>query len=134
MYYGLDNFYQNHRRYVKSRDDSQLLGNWEEKTASNGILKNCYPFDRDPNNGNKTIIPCGAIANSLFSDVITLEYKKEDGTWTPVPVFRTGIAWDSDKNYKFSNPTDVKTLDDLKKALEKYTKPKDWKVLYVALF
>lgn len=27
MYYGLSNFYQNHRRYVKSRDDSQLNGN-----------------------------------------------------------------------------------------------------------
>ena len=26
MYYGLDNFYQNHRDYVKSRDDKQLLG------------------------------------------------------------------------------------------------------------
>lgn len=26
MYYGLSNFYQNHRRYVKSRDDSQLNG------------------------------------------------------------------------------------------------------------
>lgn len=29
MYYGLSNFYQNHRRYVKSRDDSQLNGNEE---------------------------------------------------------------------------------------------------------
>lgn len=27
MYYGLSNYYQNHRRYVKSRDDSQLNGN-----------------------------------------------------------------------------------------------------------
>lgn len=26
MYYGLSNFYQNHRRYVKSRDDRQLNG------------------------------------------------------------------------------------------------------------
>ena len=26
MYYGLDNFYQNHRAYVKSRDDKQLKG------------------------------------------------------------------------------------------------------------
>ena len=26
MYYGFSNFYQNHRRYVKSRDDSQLNG------------------------------------------------------------------------------------------------------------
>ena len=26
LYYGLTNFYQNHRRYVKSRDDLQLFG------------------------------------------------------------------------------------------------------------
>lgn len=26
MYYGLQNFYQNHRRYVMSRSDAQLLG------------------------------------------------------------------------------------------------------------
>jgi hypothetical protein len=26
VYYQLDNFYQNHRRYVKSRDNSQLAG------------------------------------------------------------------------------------------------------------
>ena len=26
VYYELDNFYQNHRRYVKSRSDSQLEG------------------------------------------------------------------------------------------------------------
>lgn len=28
VYYQLDNFYQNHRRYVKSRDSSQLNGNY----------------------------------------------------------------------------------------------------------
>jgi|TARA_B110000971_G_C19688775_1_gene354473 hypothetical protein len=26
LYYQLDNFYQNHRRYVKSRDDKQMRG------------------------------------------------------------------------------------------------------------
>lgn len=26
LYYGLTNFYQNHREYVDSRDDKQLLG------------------------------------------------------------------------------------------------------------
>jgi len=27
VYYQLENFYQNHRRYVKSRSNEQLLGN-----------------------------------------------------------------------------------------------------------
>lgn len=33
MYYGLSNFYQNHRRYVKSRDDSQLNGDQSALTV-----------------------------------------------------------------------------------------------------
>lgn len=33
MYYGLSNFYQNHRRYVKSRDDSQLNGDMQSLTV-----------------------------------------------------------------------------------------------------
>lgn len=38
MYYGLSNFYQNHRRYVKSRDDSQLNGDMESlKVFQQGV-------------------------------------------------------------------------------------------------
>ncbi|KAG8277105.1 hypothetical protein J6590_050014 [Homalodisca vitripennis] len=59
MYYGLSNFYQNHRRYVKSRDDFQLLGQLSDNPSTD-----CDPF-RILN--NKPIAPCGAIANSLFS-------------------------------------------------------------------
>jgi hypothetical protein len=39
IYYGLTNFYQNHRRYVKSRDDNQLLG--QSVTAGRA---NIFPF------------------------------------------------------------------------------------------
>lgn len=59
MYYGLTNFYQNHRRYVKSRDDRQLLGNNDTPTSD------CAPFQYGDN--GKPVAPCGAIANSLFS-------------------------------------------------------------------
>lgn len=64
MYYGLSNFYQNHRRYVKSRDDNQLLGDLKNDPSTD-----CEPFayvnvsDRD----KKPIAPCGAIANSMFN-------------------------------------------------------------------
>jgi len=61
MYYGLTNFYQNHRRYVKSRDDTQLLGD-----LSNSPSRNCEPFDKVSEDG-PAYVPCGAIANSLFS-------------------------------------------------------------------
>ena len=41
MYYGLENFYQNHRRYVKSRDDAQLLG---EVKSVDSISDDCKPY------------------------------------------------------------------------------------------
>lgn len=59
MYYGLTNFYQNHRRYVRSRDDNQLLGRLNPNPSSD-----CQPFAF---NNTEPIAPCGAIANSLFS-------------------------------------------------------------------
>ena len=39
-YYQLDNFYQNHRRYVKSRSNEQLMGNWLDVSA----LDDCDPI------------------------------------------------------------------------------------------
>lgn len=66
MYYGLSNFYQNHRRYVKSRDDNQLLGRLSPTPSSD-----CQPFAYEQNSthpGNLIpVAPCGAIANSMFS-------------------------------------------------------------------
>jgi len=114
MYYGLTNFYQNHRRYVKSRDDNQLLGKLNEEVSSD-----CEPFAYNEVNDSKIpIAPCGAIANSLFSDDLTLFSVKHNG---PVPLLKTGIAWPSDKNIKFRNPE-----GDLRKAFEKFDKPKNW--------
>ena len=40
VYYQLDNFYQNHRRYVKSRDNDQLAGMY--KTVDQ--LASCDPI------------------------------------------------------------------------------------------
>ncbi|EFA10416.1 cell cycle control protein 50A isoform X1 [Tribolium castaneum] len=113
MYYGLSNFYQNHRRYVKSRDDNQLLGRLDPVPSSD-----CSPFDKIK---DTPIAPCGAIANSLFSDVLTLK-KLEGNTWKDVDLIRKGIAWDSDKNIKFRNPP-----GDLKEAFKNFAKPKAWK-------
>ncbi|XP_046813065.1 cell cycle control protein 50A isoform X1 [Vespa crabro] len=117
MYYGLTNFYQNHRRYVKSRDDNQLLG-----ILSDEVSGDCKPFAYEVNEHNitKPIVPCGAIANSLFSDELTLhsERNRKD-----VPLLKTGIAWPSDKNIKFKNPE-----GDLREIFssERFAKPKNW--------
>lgn len=69
MYYGLTNFYQNHRRYVKSRDEKQLLGD-----ISSTPNTDCNPYDIDEDT-KKPIVPCGAIANSLFNG--TLRFQKK---------------------------------------------------------
>ncbi|XP_061484228.1 cell cycle control protein 50C-like isoform X4 [Rhineura floridana] len=60
MYYGLHNFYQNHRRYVHSRSDAQLLGR-----KANIQNSNCAPFATYEN--GTPVAPCGAIANSMFN-------------------------------------------------------------------
>lgn len=95
LYYGLTNYYQNHRRYVKSRDDNQLLGDFSSTSSD------CVPFD-DYN--GKPIVPCGAIANSLFNDTLELESLSHG----IVPVNNTGIAWPSDKQIKFRNPPNLR--------------------------
>lgn len=116
LYYGLSNYYQNHRRYVKSRDDSQLLGHLLPTVSSD-----CEPFARAPDENGvmKPVAPCGAIANSLFNDTLTLY---TDDPHQVVPVNRTGIAWNSDKKIKFKNPPGV-----LKTAFENFTKPVNWR-------
>lgn len=123
MYYGLTNFYQNHRRYVKSRDENQLLGNIEDEPSDD-----CDNYKKSQD--GKTIVPCGAIANSLFNDVITLKYLNNSGsTNNPISVklLNTGIAWESDKRYKFKNPVLPDNATTLEQYLkEKTAKPKDW--------
>ena len=42
VYYQLENFYQNHRRYVKSRSNEQLLGN--ELAVDSAEIKDCDPI------------------------------------------------------------------------------------------
>ena len=126
IYYGLTNFYQNHRRYVKSRDDKQLYGD-----ISRTPNEDCKPFDMA--NSSAKYAPCGAIANSLFNDTIVLQWKpKGSGKWKDegknVTLNRTGIAWESDKKYKFQNPEHDGSKEGLQQAFEKAgtVKPMDW--------
>lgn len=60
VYYQLDNFYQNHRRYVKSRSDSQLMGD----VLTESELSDCDPLKTYNDGGTtKVLSPCGLIAN-----------------------------------------------------------------------
>jgi len=119
LYYGLDNYYQNHRRYVKSRDDKQMLG-----AKLSTVSTDCSPFDRDPDT-NEIYAPAGAIANSLFNDTLTLYWYNPISGEDKVPLDNKGIAWDSDKRRKFKNPEG--TLDAQPGgAFENTAKPAYW--------
>ncbi|KAJ3613675.1 hypothetical protein NHX12_019921 [Muraenolepis orangiensis] len=119
MYYGLSNFYQNHRRYVKSRDDSQLNG---DPTSLANPSKECEPYRTIDQVG--PIAPCGAIANSLFNDTLELSYLA-NGSKTPVALVKKGIAWWTDKHVKFRNPGGNGNLT---AAFQGTSKPVNWRV------
>lgn len=65
LYYKLTNFYQNHRRYVKSLDSDQLRGkNVKMSDLDKGDCKPLATID------GKAIYPCGLIANSWFNGMV----------------------------------------------------------------
>ncbi|XP_020079951.1 ALA-interacting subunit 3-like [Ananas comosus] len=89
VYYQLDNFYQNHRRYVKSRSDKQLRYKSKEHDTSS-----CDP-ESTTSNGSP-ITPCGLIAWSLFNDTYKFSLAAK-----ALDVNKKNIAWKSDKDHKF---------------------------------
>lgn len=91
VYYELQNFYQNHRRYVKSKSDVQLAGTWE---VNSGSLVDCDPLRTQ---GSQVLFPCGLIAASVFNDTFALS--------PPLTMSETDISWASDRNRKFKAPS-----------------------------
>jgi len=119
MYFELSNFYQNHRRYVKSRSDAQLMSNGDRTTTDQ-----CSPIDKYTSAGGDEVpvYPCGLIAWSAFNDTVyaadtvasnTYYYQDRllvmdsDATVCDstncnfVTTTKDGIAWSSDKDDKF---------------------------------
>ncbi|CAH6792425.1 cell cycle control protein 50C [Phodopus roborovskii] len=114
MYYKLYGFHQNLYRYILSRSNSQLLGKdiWD--------VKDCSPFQVSQD--GTPIIPCGAIANSIFNDTITLSYNLNSSINIKVPMLKTGLTWWTDKYVKFRNPR----TSDLASVFAGSTKPLHW--------
>eukprot|EP01115_Flamella_aegyptia_P011914 TRINITY_DN57508_c0_g1_i1.p1 TRINITY_DN57508_c0_g1~~TRINITY_DN57508_c0_g1_i1.p1 ORF type:complete len:226 (-),score=14.02 TRINITY_DN57508_c0_g1_i1:228-905(-) len=98
FYYKLTDYYQNHRRYVKSRNDAQLRG---DKVYTFSSLEDCDPIKSldGSSKAENFYLPCGLIAWSKFND--TFEFKKNN---TLIPLRKNGIAWESDSDKKFKNP------------------------------
>eukprot|EP01080_Neovahlkampfia_damariscottae_P005049 gene5049-8645_t len=111
IYYHLDNFYQNHRRYANSRNDYQLQG---LSRGYSNVQTDCTPILGYPgvaSNDSLLYNPCGLIAWSMFNDTFVL--KKKSGvtetvicngpnpTLSPSKCSKDEIAWLSDRQYKF---------------------------------
>mmetsp|Transcript_24558 Transcript_24558/g.75733 ORF Transcript_24558/g.75733 Transcript_24558/m.75733 type:complete len:396 (+) Transcript_24558:283-1470(+) len=91
VFYQVDNFYQNHNRYLTSYNQDQLTGT---EGLDSSDLKSCVPLKK---NGTKILSPCGVIANSMFNDVIALD----SDTLT---MRETNLAWGSDHHDRFKQP------------------------------
>eukprot|EP00164_Ancoracysta_twista_P001928 GFYU01002533.1.p2 GENE.GFYU01002533.1~~GFYU01002533.1.p2 ORF type:complete len:406 (-),score=156.31 GFYU01002533.1:432-1649(-) len=142
IYYQLTNFYQNHRRYVKSRSDRQLRG--EDGLTPTSGLADCEPKVTTTANGaDYNIYPCGLIADSMFNDTFGylectgtnagrryIQSTNSQGTNDKIWIKETDIAWSSDKDKKFdmkkftSEP--VSGRWDPKACDETCTQPVDW--------
>ena len=114
IYYQLNGFYQNHRRYVKSKSDEQLHG--KEFTLEE--MKNSQDCDPAITNedmgqtksflGNDLVagdlaVPCGLIAKSFFNDKFT-NWKIDGKQFTPN---ENDIAWKADKELKYKNTNNL---------------------------
>uniref|UniRef100_K3ZUR4 ALA-interacting subunit n=1 Tax=Setaria italica TaxID=4555 RepID=K3ZUR4_SETIT len=84
IYYQLDKFYQNHRRYVTSRNDKQLRSPEEVNTT-----QYCKP--EATHHGNP-VVPCGLVAWSLFNDTYSFTRGNE-----VLMVNKRGISWRSER-------------------------------------
>lgn len=126
LYYRLTNFYQNHRRYVKSQDTNQLKGDAVSAEAIES--SNCDPLRNNNDKGRadsgKPFYPCGLIANSLFNDSfsnpVLLNVNKGNAMNQTYNMTNKGIAWDSDK--ALYGPTKYKPTD--------IAVPKNWRKQY----
>ncbi|KAL5205984.1 hypothetical protein ABZP36_034193 [Zizania latifolia] len=89
IYYQLDKFYQNHRRFVRSRNDLQLRNPKKAKDTQ-------YCSPEAAAYGGRPIVPCGLRAWSLFNDT----YSFTRGNQT-LRVRKHGISWRSEREHRF---------------------------------
>ncbi|XP_060939178.1 cell cycle control protein 50B [Limanda limanda] len=116
LYYGLSNYFQNYRKYSASKDLNQLSG---DVAYFKEPSDDCYPYSYSL---KKPIVPCGAIANSMFNDTFKLYQIVKGAPNKPVALDGKGIAWWTDYNVKFRNPSE----NPLKNNFNGTIKPPFW--------
>ncbi|KAH9477738.1 Meiotically up-regulated gene 89 protein [Psilocybe cubensis] len=103
LYYKLTNFYQNHRRYVKSLNSKQLKGKFVSATDLD--KSDCKPLSSID---GKAIYPCGLIANSVFNDTfsnpVLLNPSGSSQSSQTYELSSRNIAWPGEANKYVSSP------------------------------
>jgi hypothetical protein len=121
VYYQLSNFYQNHRRYVKSRSDPQVGGKFVSDAS---LSTSCDPNGSfvSPNSG-LIFAPCGLIATSYFNDAFFVKtYNGNPAATSSVTLDETNIAWATDMSTKFKNPTNPSDPNSPDRPLNNWSK------------
>ena len=109
--YELDNFYQNHRRYLQSQSLTQLAG---DSISASVADKECTPivYNKDlgistsytgkPLNPSAVASPCGLMAKSYFTDrIVSITLGS-----SPISFSDTNLAWPNEKGKKFKRGPD----------------------------
>mmetsp|Transcript_63824 Transcript_63824/g.152224 ORF Transcript_63824/g.152224 Transcript_63824/m.152224 type:complete len:402 (-) Transcript_63824:231-1436(-) len=112
IYYELDGFHQNHRRYAGSRDEDQLrqTPKWTHRQEE-GAHAQCKLWAYDPD--GRPQYPCGLIARSVFNDsfaVLVQEADKELFRLLRTNSSAAVIGWKADAEkgyYQNLNPEGV---------------------------
>ena len=101
VYYQLDGFFQNSRRYVKSKNIDQLRGKKDstddcepaEKNKDMGFSSDVKALDGSDLDSNSNAIPCGLMAKTFFNDNYTFAINNNT-----IIVDDSDIAFDKDKD------------------------------------
>lgn len=128
IYYEITNFYQNHRKYFKSKSPEQLRGTKLDKSTAESecdpVILNKHLFttvsliDGRALNPEDVAHPCGSMARSMFmgkfagltTDFFSLRKIDSAGAETTdtFKISSKGIAWPQDVEYKYKPaPADV---------------------------
>ena len=113
VYYEFTNFFQNHRRYMKSKSNDQLQGKpftLEEMEDSgdckpattNEQMGKGWSIDNTPLNKSDIAIPCGLMAKAYPQERFTLSVKGEDN----IQINDSNISWKADREKLFKNLLD----------------------------
>ena len=105
IYYQLDGFYQNSRRYLKSKNIDQLRGKTKSTDDCEPAEKNIQmnlgtnvAIDGTPLVMDKNAIPCGLMAKTFFNDTYTFSINDE-----AINVDETDISFDKDRDLYKTN-------------------------------